>query len=354
MKTRDLSTLFVSGAIALVLVVVATALLVRFVGRYRRVTAELTSQTEQLDRLRRRDPFPNEANVAAAEEKHQRLQQAYAELRSELARAPSRRPPSESAHWGLLRDRLFIALREQARQADIEVPDAFAYGFERYVGGRLPRRAHLPRLTRQLHYVDQLVGTLFEHKIRGIKRIDRHLFEDDLPESVPDDWAVEPVRERRPRRREDRPADGTTMEPGYFEHPDGLYTRERIVVTFTAREPAVWSVLDALAHMDVFSAVSRVRIENPTPPPAATPRDPDEEARRDGRAPLRPAPAPPGERRPPADWPVDPSDPETVPPRGPRPIEERVVAGLDELVTVSLEIDFFEFGDSVPTQEETP
>jgi len=214
---------------------------------------------------------------------------------------------------------------QSARSRSIGLPVDFAFGFQRYAAGILPAEPDLDRLVDQLYSVASLCGVLYEAGIGELVSIERTVFEKDA-QAVP---AVEEDYGRR--RRSQTETEAAVVSTDLVVDPDGLFSKERYVVTYRAQDEANWKVLERLSRGAPFTVVTKVEIANSARPAVVPPKAegaPDP-ASRPG------APGAPASREEPA-----------VLPR-----ELRVVAG-QELALVRLEIEVYRFSDSVAAEGE--
>lgn len=318
MKKPKPMALLVSGALSLVLAVLALVFLVRALGQYNQVRADLRHTAARLEELRTGDPrhqnrFPNAENVEITRRNLEALQSGVEDLLEVFLRDQTDPPTVEPARFPLVLDRTIRALNESALANNVQLTERFAYGFDRYAD-KLPVRRDVPRLTRQLAYIENACRTLFAKRIRELVTIERQLFEEAPPVGAPAEPGMRRVEAVRVG----------TLPAGEYRDPSGLYTRERILFTFRTRESQLWDILGAVSRMTPFCVISRLDIQNLG---AAGQRIDSEEDPMIAES--APVPAP-------------------VEGEGPArarilPHAQRVVAGRAEIVEVRMGLDFFRF-----------
>lgn len=246
--------LVIGGSIALVLIIIALVLLVRFRGEYARMQRELDSNLSQLERLQQRDPFPSEENVERVSSSLHALEHYLDDILQALATGQPMGEPMERAQFPPAIEHTARRLRALARESGIDVPPDLTFGFQRYAAGNLPMQEHVPRLVIQLRTIEALVGVLFSAQIRELAEVEREVF--DVERTQVRAEAVDPRR----RSFDDVVAEPTTrVEP---RGVDGLYTQERYTLRFVADDAAVWDVLNRLAVHPGLVVVRSLELRN--------------------------------------------------------------------------------------------
>lgn len=341
MKIRPYLTLIITGAVTAAFAVALSAWLWHSVRRYHDVTTRLETTARSLQQLGARKPFPNAENVARAETNRVRIEAFFQSAMGQFLKNQFDPPPMEPARFPQFLQRAIGSMNLAVVSNNVAVPERFMYGFDRYARGQPPDKADIPRLARQIHAVETISKAIFSAKIREMMSIERHVFEDELREGA--------AALARSEEAEGAGERATGVAAGYFEDPNKLYVRERLVYEFRARESAVWDILDALPRLSVFCVVSDIDIWNDSGRPTiVNPADgqrlmetagrgvtaeglPAEEAAFLAAEPLRAraaaaAPTPTG-----------------AAPRRPLKHEERTVAGMTETLKVRLQVDFYSF-----------
>ena len=356
MNIRKYLFLTASGGLTLLLSLVAVFFLIKYASHHQAVTANLQTASAKLDALKRRNPFPSVENVQLATTNLAQLTEKFNEFMKALARDQYQARRMEPAQFPLLLQKTLTGLNTAAETNSVAVPDLFAYGFDRYAKS-LPIKEDLPRLARQLHGLDQVCRVLFAAPIHDLTGVERHVFEDSpaagaAPGAVPGDRVM--------RRIESASGGGSAdAAAGYYEEPSGLFVRERMIFTFTAKESALWQILNNLPRLQAFCVVAGIDIVNPTPKPVRVTADAAGAAA--AAAAVGTVPHGPGPRAVvPENTPMAPvvlaaggtNAPAFVPKR-----DQRVVAGRLETEQVKMKVDFYYFkqpGDTGDKKESKP
>jgi hypothetical protein len=365
MKTPKHFLLIGSAAAALLLLLVAGALAMRASVRLARVQADLGVREARWNELQGRRPFPSEENIVRLQREQTRLRAAVENLQVELTRRQYEPPVIEPAQFPLRLQTILRALHELALTNNVALPERFAFGFDRYARN-LPLGEDLPRLSRQVQWVDEVSRALFIAQIRDLTAVERHVFEDEAdraagtPGMPGGPGAMPSLRDQMLGSRD---ADDSLFKPefGFLEDPEKLFIRERLIFRFTAREATVWKALNEMPRLPSFNIIAAIELVNEAPKPERVtwtePRDdgtgggvPDAPAGM--TTPMPPMPDWAGGRTPQG----GPAGPAPMPATGPEATlggtnlppymwstEQRVVAGRTDLVQVRLALDFYYF-----------
>ncbi|NCC51973.1 MAG: hypothetical protein EOM20_12265 [Spartobacteria bacterium] len=308
--------LVIGGAITLVLVVLVLLLLFRFSSEYRKVSQTLKARLATLENLKKRDPFPSKENVMLAADNRGQLESKFSELQSILARGQIQPEVIQAASFPPRLEGIVKDLRKQAVIAKVELPEGFAFGFDRYLRGELPNQSDVERLLIQVKMVQNVARMLFDARISALEKVNRELF--DEKEEAP----AEAAESRVSRRRRMTPTSTakSTDQMSRVQKDEALYTSEPFSILFTAKEAALWEILNLMDSSSMFTVV--VNIDATSEIPEVT----KEEGIKGIQDQLsnKNKPAERGMRRRPLDH------------------EERVVSGREEL-TVKLDFDVYRF-----------
>ncbi len=340
MKLRPYLALIIAGSVALAAAVALSVWLWRNVRRHGDVSARLDATMRDLKRLGDRVPFPNEANVAAAETNRIRIEAFFNGVMDRFLQRQFRPPSMEPARFPQYLQRAIQTMNLSAVSNNVAVPERFMYGFDRYAKGQPPAKAEIPRLAWQVHVIETITRAIFSAKIRELSAVARHVFEDEVkPDGAAPPGAGEVAA----------PGPAGGVAAGYLRDARGLYVRERAVFEFRARESSVWEILNVLPRLPVFCVVSDIDLQNDAPRPA--PVNPADGQRIvEGLAPAVAGSLPPdeaafgpGARLPAAGAVVPVSAAALAVPRRPLKREERTVAGMAETLKVRLQVDYYIF-----------
>jgi hypothetical protein len=336
--SRKHMPLLIGGAVVLLLALVLGYWLFSARSRYREETDALEQSQSRLNRLSTRNVFPSDANVETMERQLDIYQDYLDGLFQTMREGQRPQEPINRDRFRQLLEQTLRRLVQAARAKSIVLPPDLAFGFQRYAAGTPPEEEHLDRLVDQLRSVSILCAVLYEAGIGELVSVERTVFEEEAPAApVGEEYG----RNRGRGRGRGEPEPEVVKATDLVRDPDGLFTRERYVLSYRAQDEANWKVLDRLSKGAPFVVVSKVEIVNsarpavvpPTAPPAA------EEAPRASAAAATTWQAPGAAR---------PAGVREAPAILPR--ELRVVAG-QELPQVRLEVDVYRFVQEAPAEE---
>jgi len=242
-------------------------LMIRKASEFSSVNAGMESANRRLQALGGQARFPHEENVGRVEENLARVEAFFLETMGGFLAQQRGIKPMEPARFPQALQRFVGDMNQAAVSNGVAVPPRFLYGFERYSRGQPPAKRDVGRLLRQSQAIEEILRALFERRILQLSAIERHVFEDDRPMAIDDD-AGEEISDPR------------TPAAGFARDPAGLFEKERLVFTFTAREQAVWQIMNALPSLSLFCVVADIDIANeaakpvPVNPADGTPRAP--------------------------------------------------------------------------------
>lgn len=322
---KNMMLLLVGGAVALVLLVGAFLLLVRFNLTYRKVNNELKAGMRRLNELYDRDPYPSEENVVLLQTNVAVLGQYFDAIDASFREGQIEAEEMKPAEFPLILEKTIRGLTIRANELGVKLPPRFAFGFEKYAVGALPADADVPRLVLQLETVEKLCGLLYDARIAGVDIVARQVFEQDLS-ALGQPGA--PQQGQGGSRRRGGGAETTSYQLPKEEWVDssGLFSREKFVIEFSARDSALWDVLNRFVRSKPFVVVSRVEFVNPKPLAKIAPST---------RQPAAAAPGMPGYQA--MQGIVPAKAKEEI-----KPYEERIMAGR-ELVKAVVEVDVYRF-----------
>ncbi len=343
MKITKHVPLLASALVAALLVIIAVVMAARTALEFGRVQGSLRDKQSQLQALENRKPYPSETNIEMMKAEQGRLDDSLKSLEREISRQQSQPSDMEPAQFRLRVENIFRGLHERAVANNVILPERFTFGFDRYVRD-LPEPEYLPRLQMQVSWIEDVCKVLLDARVHEVISIERHVFEEEAaPE--PEGGAASPRPPAGPSLRQQMTGDsggGTEglMHPagGYLKDPDQLFVRERMVFTFTAREAAVWSVLNALPKIPSFNVLAAVEFHNEAKRPERVNVKTGETATAPAvgglfaggaESPALMAAAPGG----------------TNATARALSVTQRVVAGRADLIRVRLALDFYEFKD---------
>ena len=261
MKKNQL-VLAIGGGVSAVLVLGCAALAaVGFSGKGEARKSREKAFSE-LSRLYQAAPFPSEENVAAAGENLENALGWIEELDGALTVGTNdwakginlrRASPGE---FSSLREETIQSLYDEAPVAEDGskiVPDAFAFGFDRYSGGEPAQTPHVVRLLRQLRLTEQLVRMLYAAGPQRVEAVGRIVFETGAAAAPDDSGYVRPKKRQRDTGSRDSALVVVPAPPSDGPVPSDV---ERFGFRFVAREKAVLDFVNAIDAMRPFACVS--------------------------------------------------------------------------------------------------
>ena len=329
--SRKHMPLMIGGAVVLLLGIALSVVLYFKSGAHSESTSGLSSAQMQLQRLSNRSVFPSEANVQTMGKQLE----IYREYREGLlADMRKDQRPAQAIDRDGFRRVLEDGLRRlvsDARANSVALAPGLAFGVQRYIEGAPPSDEELPRLVDQFASIADLCEVLYAAGIGELLSVERTVFEKDA-QAAP----VEGEFGRRGMRgRADAAPEPAAASVELYRDPDGLFTRERYVLTYRAKDAANWKVLERLSKGAPFAVVTKMEVTNPSRPAVVVPQS--EEAAAEAPQPVSTegwqSAAPAGRM-------AAAKREETVLPR-----ELRVVAG-QELSNVRLEVDLYRFAEA--------
>ncbi len=260
MNLKKNMVLVVGGAVSLVLILAALVLLLRFHSSYKKVNDELQGAVNRLAFLQSRDPYPSEVNVERMQKEVESLDAYYTNLCDRLRQTQIEPEPMEPSQFQLLMGRTLRRLTDQALASAVKLPSRFAFGFDRYVKGELPASADIGRLQIQLKEVDELCNLLYKAKVHEILSVSREVFERG-GEST---GSASPSAgfSRRGQPAQDAGAGAPVARALSAGEQAGLFTREHFILSFTALDEVLKTVLNDMARSKMFMVVSRLELSN--------------------------------------------------------------------------------------------
>ena len=214
---------------------------------YARQALALDAVTTRLQQLYRRDPFPVAANVSKEAENLKDVIDQFNELNELLRAGQVNLQPMEAADFMQFLEKSLRKLRDRLKNARIKFPEKYAFGFDKYAGGRLPASDDIPRLVQQLKIIKTLCDIFQEAGITELVAIERDSFEQ----------AARGAYASGGRRGAPSPGAAASSPGG-----DKLVSSQHFKISVKARENAVIEMLNLLASQPMFMVVTRVEMTN--------------------------------------------------------------------------------------------
>lgn len=290
--------------------------------RYWRAQAQLRERDLELRGLYAKDPFPSDDNLIGERKNLKDLEGELGRLLEAMSHGQM--DPEEQSP-----ERFISQFHETRRRLEglaaangvtLLPKDDFAFGFDRHMAGSPPAHPDVRRLTRQLLIVEALCNELYAARITALRGIGREEFEQSLDEA--NGGLVKPVPRSAPRRGAQAATTVNVRNPDAGVIPDkALYGTWRFTLEFTAKEMALIDVLNRLARCDTFAAVTRVEVQGDPHVLAVMVNQAGHAENADGRQ----------------------SSTTTAATAVVESAGQRLLAGLDTLLTVRMNVDVYQF-----------
>ena len=290
------------------------------------------AKASEYNNLRRREPYPSNENLKKFEEQKAEAAERINAFQAELAKKEF--PLNKDLQPTQFQDELkksVNAIRAQAAEANVKLPEKFYLGFDRYET-QPPDAAATPALGRQLKSIEWVLQQFIAARVAELRGLTRP----ELPEEKSRGGAGAAAR------RDDRPAGARPDRGGSAPRGGGGARTDLVASTYfdvivLCKQPQFATVLSNLISPKApqFFIPRAVRVKNQTekgparvidaPPPAPEP------------AATTPAPGTPA--TPPAD---------TPPPAAPAANVSYIVG--QELIEASLRVEMVDFAEVAPAK----
>lgn len=271
MNFRKNSTLIIGLGSALILFGIALFFLIRNQSAYNESKSALALAKNRLASLNNRNPFPSEVNIDQTRDQIASIKTNYAAIMEILQNEQVSTEPIEPARFAQLLELAARRIREKAAAEEVILPADPGLGFKDYVAGKLPPNnpAVMDRLVIQIKTIENLFDHMINAKVVSVDAIQRDQFENTF--SATGNQGESPAAETSEpdtRRRgfvigRDAATDTRSSASGIPSAPQSdLYTTERFTIEFTARESAVWDVLNRLGSSKIAYAVVDLNLSN--------------------------------------------------------------------------------------------
>jgi len=272
MNFRKNSTLIIGLGSALVLFGIALFFLIRNQSAYNESQTALTTAKNRLTSLNNRNPFPSQENIDQTREQIASIKTNYVAIMETLQKEQISTEPIEPARFAQLLEVAARRIRDKALAEGVVLPADPGLGFKEYVAGKLPPNnpAVMDRLVIQIKTIENLFTHLINAKVVSIDAIQREQFENSLSatQNQGDSPAAPVASETDTRRRgfvvgRDSESETSSSPGGIPAAPKAeLYTTERFTIEFTARESAVWDMINRLGSSKIAYAVVDLKLSN--------------------------------------------------------------------------------------------
>jgi hypothetical protein len=235
-----------------------------------RIRKQLNHIYEGSDRSGNEIIFPSPENIAKIKEMVTELEDSRATITGALSKCNI--PLVEGTTPSAFVQKLGQIIKLYTDKAPIvdgakSVSPGFAFGFDAYVGANpaMPSEEEVPLLGQQLVVISWLTGEMFKSNVSRITMIKREAKDQaTLSRSATDDSRrnrrrdeveEEDEEEEKPRKKK-KGKKGKSDEP-----PPPLFTSQKFILEFTARQNALMDLLNGIAAMpNAFCVVSGMTI----------------------------------------------------------------------------------------------
>ncbi|MBX3748046.1 MAG: Amuc_1100 family pilus-like protein [Verrucomicrobiae bacterium] len=137
------------------------------------INAQLEEKQNEWGRLNNLNPFPEDRNIQLVREEAERMEQLALSLRSTLHPLPAPEV-TDTFSLRLLIENTISELRGEAEAAGVELPDRYAFTFQRLRdhAGQFDSNA-IPRIAQQVAHISTLCRVLFNAKVHALSTIRR-------------------------------------------------------------------------------------------------------------------------------------------------------------------------------------
>lgn len=309
--------------------------------------SERDSNARALDRIYNGDVFPSEGNVAAMDDILGAFVKQRARFTNELVACNVDKSGPDEFSPSVFLSKLSEGVRSLRAAAPLvdgrrSVSDNFCFGFDAYFGNdeTFPKKEEVPLMVQQLKIAAILAKELYAAQVSQLTRLEREAH----------DGATLAIKRDSPQRRAEQPAyEGGRDGGGRTEQGKTLFTTQRTVLEFQAKQNALVDFLDRLNSLKrPFIIVSSISVKKigedvkkaPVFEKSAEDR-PQQSARSARRARRAGRHGEEPEERTAQEQPA-----QAAPAPNEMPAELRIVSGpdVDPLLAVRLELDIFNFG----------
>ena len=290
MQLKQANTLLVAAMVVVALIVLAACYLIyNGISQSNEAKQERDDNFSSFERtFKKADPFPNEDNIRRLGDNIEVMSNGYERLVAELGDGVALAEVDNVAVFGRRREEVINGLTAAApigHSGTRIIPADFMFGFESYRDGHATTRESAPRLLLQLDIINAIVREMYASDILALTSVTREVFEGDSAENAEeqDDSGRRGRRRggRRSSRGDESLADASGSDSnGDLTDIDVPLNRQKFHFAFDAKEEALVNLLNRLAAMPMYVAVTRLEFEKAgadvaaaTPERAAAPRE---------------------------------------------------------------------------------
>lgn len=268
MQLKQANTLLVASMVVVAVIVLAACYLI-----YNGISLSDDAKMERDDNyanfertFRKADPFPNEENIKRMGENIEVMAGGYDRLLADLGEGVTLAPVATDAEFGRRREQVLSELTTAApvgHSGTRIIPADFMFGFDSYRDGHAASLETIPRLLLQLDIINAIVREMYASDILALTSVTREVFEGDAQTTEDQEESGGRRGRRRGRSRDDESSasEGSSDPTGDLTDIDVPLNRQKFRFAFDAKEEAVISLLNRLAAMPMYVAVTRLEFE---------------------------------------------------------------------------------------------
>ena len=206
----------------------------------------LEATINELTRLRRSSPFPNEENLRKTKAQTDSYRASLRALEKELkTRMFPKRPLQPNEFQAQLRQTT-LALGDRARASKVQLPENFNLGFDEYATS-LPNGLAAPRLGRQLKAIEWLANTIVDAQVDVLNGLARSTLPEEKAALTPTQVAA-----KLPGRT-----------PKAVEESAGIVDSTSVDLAFTGSSAAARRVFNQVTSTkEQFYIIRALRVKN--------------------------------------------------------------------------------------------
>jgi hypothetical protein len=165
-------TLVLGGLVGLVLLGGSAFFLFAQSTRESTVNAELEEKRTEWNRLNSLNPYPDEKNIKAVRDEAAKVEKLTVALRESI-KSPSVQPVTDTFSLKLLIETTISDLKKEAEAAGVNVPDRYAFTFQKLREMPQFESNGIPKLAEQVAQISLLCRVLFDAKVHSLDQLRR-------------------------------------------------------------------------------------------------------------------------------------------------------------------------------------
>jgi hypothetical protein len=165
-------TLVLGGLVGLVLLGGSAFFLFAQSTRETTVNAELEEKRAEWNRLNSLNPYPDEKNIKAVRDEAAKVEKLTGALRESI-KSPSVQPVTDTFSLKLLIETTISDLKKEAEAAGVNVPDRYAFTFQKLREMPQFESNGIPKLAEQVAQISLLCRVLFDAKVHSLDQLRR-------------------------------------------------------------------------------------------------------------------------------------------------------------------------------------